>query len=172
MSGLFESINSWYQSLAQQEQRILLFGSPLILVLVLYLLVFQPLGSAYFARQNEISERREDIAWVRDQRVMLERLNTSCDVRSQIFSSESFQSEIDAAARRFGLVPAIRAVSGSDGYSDSYEIQISNAEGNRILNLVRVLACGGAKVTNLEMQRQSAESTELNATLSVARAGA
>lgn len=168
MSSLFESINNWYQSLAQQEQRILLFGSPLILFLVLYLLLFQPLGSAYFARQNEISERREDIAWVRDQRVMLERLNTSCDLRAQIFSAESFQSEVEAAARRFGIVPVIRAVGGSD----SYEIQISSAEGNRILNLVRVLACSGAKVTGLEMQRQSAESSELSATLSVTRVGA
>ena len=167
MSNFFESINSWYQSLAQQEQRILLFGAPLILFLVVYLFVFQPLGAAYFARQAEMSERREDISWVRDQRVMLERLNTSCDTRSQLFSAENFQADIEAAARRFGVVPVIRLVGGSN----TYEMQISSAEGNRILSLVRVLACGGAKVTSLEMQQEGTEGNEFGATLSVARAG-
>lgn len=167
MASFFEPINNWYQSLAPQEQKLLAYGTPLILFLVLYLLVFQPLGAVYFSRQNAMSERLEDISWVRDQRALLERLNTSCDLRAQIFSEERFEAEIDAAARRFGVTPVIRALGDSNGY----EMQISSAEGNRILNLVRVLACGGAKVTSLEMQQQGAETSELSATLSVTRAG-
>jgi type II secretory pathway component PulM len=167
MTALLDRIIDWYQSLQPQEQRILLYGTPLILLLVLYLVLLQPLGSAYFERKSEMSERIEDIAWVRDQRLMLGRLNTSCDLRSQIFTTDTFEDDIDAAARRFGVVPEIQAARGSTGY----EMQIPGAEGNRILSLIRVLACGGAKVTSLEMQRSATETDELSATLSIIWAG-
>jgi|GEM_PF-1728700 type II secretory pathway component PulM len=167
-SDLLDRLGNWYNDLAEQEQRILLYGAPLIIFLVIYLILLQPLGSAYFSRQAELQERREALSWVGEQRQMLERLNTSCDLRSQIFSAESLQSDLDAAARRFGIVPVIRAMGGQGGF----QMQIDSAEGNRILNLVRVLACGGAKVTALEMQKLGAESSSLSATITIAATGA
>lgn len=167
MSGLFDRISDWFASLQEQEQRILLAGAPVILVLVLYLLLFQPLGNVYFARQGEMADRREDLAWVKEQRPMLERLNTSCDIRSPIFAAQGFEAEVEATARRFGLNPTIRAQRGAAGY----ELQIPSAEGNRVLSLVRALACGGVKVTLLEMQQLGTESNELSARLSVVHAG-
>lgn len=167
MFNLVDRIGDWFASLQQQEQRILLIGAPVILILVLYLVLFQPLGSAYFSRQSEMADRREDLAWVREQRPMLERLNSSCDIRSPVFAAEGFEIEVEATARRFGLNPTMRAQRGAAGY----ELQIPTAEGNRVLSLVRALACGGVKVTRLEMQQDGAESNEMSATLSVVHAG-
>lgn len=165
MAGIIEKLSNWYASLAEQEQRILLFGAPLIVFLVLYLLLIQPLGSAYFARSAELRDRQEDLLWVREQRQMLERLNTSCDLRSVVFAQQNLQSDIEAAARRFGITPVIRT------QADSYELRIESAEGNRILNLIRVLGCGGSRVTSLELQKLGADTTELSVTIRVERGG-
>ncbi|MBT5331499.1 MAG: hypothetical protein HOL48_06950 [Porticoccaceae bacterium] len=168
MSELIGQIGSWYASLQEQEKRILLFGTPIILMLVLYLLLFQPLGSAYFSRQSEIADRREDLAWVRDQRSILERVNTSCDFRTPVFPVEEYEAEVEATARRFGLNPVISSHRGGTGF----ELQFTAADGNRVLSLVRALSCGGIKVTALQMQQLEIESNELAASLNLEHAGA
>ncbi len=165
MAGLIEKLLNWYNSLAEQEQRILLFGSPLIVLLLLYLVLIHPLGTAYFARQAELQDRYEDLLWVRDQRQILERLNTSCDLRTPVFSQQNLQADIEVAARRLGIVPVTTA------QGSGYRFQIASAEGNRILNLVRLLGCGGARVTSLEMQMLGEDSTELSAIIRIERGG-
>lgn len=165
IAEFFAKIDSWYAELSVQEQKILRFGVPLIGLLVIYLLLLQPLGSAYIARQVELSDRQADLVWIRDQREMLERLNTSCDPRALVFQAEALQSDIEAASRRFGLVPQIGTLAGEN----HYQLSLSRAQGNRVLNLVRVLACGGASVTSVDIR---AMDTEVSAILDIQYGGA
>lgn len=167
ISEFFSKIDFWYAELNAQEQQILRFGVPLIGLLLIYLILLQPLGSAYLARQVEMSDRQADLVWLRDQREILERLNTSCDPRAQIFQAGALQSDIEAASRRFGLVPQIRTLGGEN----QFQLSLSNAQGNRVLNLVRVLACGGASVTNMDLRAADTESAEISAILDIQYGG-
>jgi|MEHZ01.5.fsa_nt_MEHZ011397388.1_4 type II secretory pathway component PulM len=164
VSEVLSRIDSWYAGISAQEQQILRFGVPLIGLLLIYLVLLQPLGSAYFTRQVELSDRQADLVWIRDQREMLERLNTSCDPRAQVFQADALQTDIEAASRRFGLVPQIRSLAGEN----HYQLSLSNAQGNRVLNLVRVLACGGASVTSLDIRTAD---TEVSAVLDIQYGG-
>ncbi len=169
ISNLLAKVDGWYGGLGSQEQQILRFGGPLIGLLLAYLVLLQPLGSAYLDRQTELSDRRADLVWLRDQRDMLERLNTSCDLRAQIFEASNLQADIEAASRRFGLVPQIRTLGGEN----QYQLSLSNAQGNRILNLVRVLSCGGASVTSMDLRAiDGGEVSQVNATLDIQYGGA
>ena len=163
-SGILSKIDSWCAGISAQEQQILRIGVPLIGLLLTYLILLQPLGSAYFTRQWELSDRQADLVWIRDQREILERLNTSCDPRAQIFQADALQADIEAASRRFGLVPQIRTLADEN----HYQLSLSNAQGNRVLNLVRVLACGGASVTSLDIR---ASDTEVSAVLDIQYGG-
>lgn len=167
MLTLFDRLNEWYLSLQDQEKRILKYGVPVIALLILYLLVIQPLASTYFSRQSEMSQRVEDLVWIRDQREHLQRLNTSCDLRGPIFSEDTFRTDIEAAARRFGMAPVVRELPQAAGY----QLQITNAEGNRILSLVRMLSCSGVRVSQLEIQKTpvnaQSEDGEFSANLSI-----
>lgn len=164
LSESLSKLTSWYEGISEQEQQILRLGVPLIGLLLIYLLLLQPLGSAYFARQVELSDRQADLVWIRDQREMLQRLNTSCDPRAQVFQADALQADIEAAARRFGLVPQIGTLAGEN----HYQLSLSRAQGNRVLNLVRVLACGGASVTSLDIR---VNDTEVSAILDIQYGG-
>ena len=167
-SGLIQPAQDWFAQRPPQEKKILILGVPLILLLVLYILLVQPLASSYMARQVALDTATADLQWIRDQREILERLNTSCDPRSLVYSLDSIESDIEGAARRFSLVPNLR----SQGGDNRYELILNNAQGNRVLSLVRILSCSGASVISLDMQSAETDSLEVNAVLEIVYGGA
>ena len=165
---LIQPVQYWFSQRPPQEQKILIFGLPVIVLLVLYILLVQPLAQSYLARKAALETANSDLVWIRDQREILERLNTACDPRSLVYSQDSFEADIEAAARRFSLVPNLR----QQGGGDSYQLILNNAQGNRVLSLVRILSCSGASVVSLDVQNAETDSLEINAVLTIVYGGA
>lgn len=169
MSGFMDSIadkvldpmRNWFVQRTAQEQKILALGIPVILVLIIYLLAVQPLAQIYLNQKAELNSRHQDLSWIRDQGELLERVNTSCDARTALYAESSLASDIEAAARRFGFNPQLRALSEAN----RFRLTLPNAQGNRVLSLTRVLTCGGASVTSLELTSVSADVLEVDAVL-------
>ena len=166
--GLIQPAQNWFSQRPPQEKKILVLGLPVIVLLVLYILLVQPLAQSYLARQTALDTANSDLAWIRDQREILDRLNTACDPRALVYSQDSFESDIEAAARRFSLVPNLR----QQGGDNSYQLILNNAQGNRVLTLVRILSCSGASVTSLDIQSAGTDGLEINAVLNIVYGGA
>ena len=154
-------IGDWFTKRTAQEQKILLLGIPVIFVLIIYLLAVQPLAQIYLSQKAELDTRYEDLSWIRDQRDLLERINTSCDARSAVYLDTSLTSDIEAAARRFGFTPQLRALPEAD----RFRLTLPSVQGNRVLSLTRALTCSGVSVINLELTSISADLREVNAVL-------
>lgn len=148
MRELMQNLQAWYRSKTQQEQRILVWGVPLILLLVIYLVLIQPLASAWIERNKLVKERMDDLQWLRGQALLIERSNTSCDPREELLTLESIEAEMQNLARRLSLSAQIRSVAGSD----AWQVTLANAAGNRVLGYVRLLSCGGVRATSLDFE--------------------
>ena len=124
-------IGGWFAKRTAQEQKILLFGIPVIFLLIVYLLAVQPLAQIYLSQKAELDARYEDLSWIRDQRELLERINTSCDTRTAIYQGVSLSSDIEAAARRFGLNPQLRTLSEAD----RFRLTLSSVQGLSLIHI-------------------------------------
>ena len=146
MNSALEKLQDWFGSRTAQEQRILAWGTPVILLLVIYLLVLQPVTSAWSGRQQLLEARLDDLEWLRAQSSLVERLNTSCDPRREPLQLDRIESEITALAQRLSLMASVRRVTGED----SWLVELDSAQGNRVLVYARSLVCASLQVSSLD----------------------
>lgn len=158
MKGLLQqgldNWSDWFAGRALQEQRILRWGIPVILLFVLYLLIFQPILSGWMQRQALLEQRLNDLDWLRAQSELVARTNSTCDARGEPLDLSQVESEVVALGRRLSLQPSVRRVTGED----QWLVTLENSQGNRLLGFTRSLVCAGLVVSRLEFQSdQSAD---------------
>ena len=160
-------LQAWFQGLAKQEQRLLLFGVPVIALLILYILLLQPLASGYLQRKTELAERRDDLVWLGEQMALLQRTNTACDPRGDIIDGARFAVDVPVLGQRYGLNLQVQR----DGNSPAFMLTSNSALGDRALAFVQALACAGLEVQLLDLQTDEATPTYVRLSLRAQPAG-
>lgn len=96
------NLRSWYDGLAEREQRMVLWGGAAALVLLLVGLVWK-LGTAAANAEQRVERRREDLAWIE---AVTPRLQATPAARP----GESLAIAIDRMAREGGLAGSLAGV--------------------------------------------------------------
>lgn len=148
-NNLMEKLGDWLESRSSEERRLLAWGSPLILGLLLYLLVAQPVGSAWYERQQLLDSRLADLEWLRAQATRIESINTVCAARAEPLQLDRIEAEINSLGQRLSLRPQLRKITGED----RWVVQLESAPGNRVLAYTRSLVCAGLSVSLLDFSR-------------------
>lgn len=161
LSHVTERISSTWSGLEERDRKTLGLAAPVILLLVLYLVVFQPVHSRYSQARHDHQELSDTLLWLYDNAPLIERVQNACSRQRLVVWGDKYGKDIQSYAkdigRRAGISPDIRA-----GNSNDLNVQAKNAPGNRALASIQAYACHGFVVSELQLDRPSADSTQVN----------
>lgn len=160
VSEMMTGITAAWENLSEKDRKTLLFAAPVILFLVLYLLVFQPVQSRYQEARVYKTELSSTLVWLYENTALVERLQNAC-TRQRLIEPEGedllgFAKNI---GRRSGVKPDIRPASHA---SSDLAVTIKKAQGNRALAAVHSFGCHGYLVSDFSLARASETTTEVD----------
>lgn len=148
-----------YYGLGERDRRVVNWGAPIILLLVIYLLVGRPLLNGYLQAATTHESLRSELVWLAAQQQHLHRINSFCPTSIDPVAEADVEFIVTGQARRLGLEPRY------DRQGQRLAFELQNAAGNSVLTLVRELACRGMVVSLLEMNASSSSAGLVDAKL-------
>ena len=70
-------MKAWLQSLAPRERLVVIGGGLVVLCVLVYLVVIEPMGAAYAEREKRVAELERQVAWMRSAAAELRALGVS-----------------------------------------------------------------------------------------------
>lgn len=146
-----ESVAAWYASLARREQKLVLVGSAVIVLLVAYLGVIQPIVSARARLLHQVQQRRQLLAYINSAAPRLRAAGSPTN-RSGLNSGHSVFTTVSAAAQNSPISGAVqRLEQTSDG---DVQLSVSGASFDALIRWLGTLAAkDGISVTQANVQR-------------------
>lgn len=161
MNSFKEKCANWWDGLPQRDQKILIFSAPVILLMMVYLLVFQPIQARYTEMRAKNEELSMGLIWLYQSAPLVERMSNQCSrVRLIEQGNDDLQVFAKSIGRRAGAVPELRSINANDLVAS-----FSGASGNRILALIQSYVCHGFVVSELELVRPIETSSDVNLSL-------
>jgi general secretion pathway protein M len=103
-------MKAWFESLAERERLLVLAGSAALLLLLVYLLAWSPLRSAYRSMQENVAAQRETAAWMQESAQRLAQLKGTRGPAVQGLGGQSLLALADSSARADGLGDVLKRV--------------------------------------------------------------
>ena len=152
MSRIAE-LRTWYQSLQQREQRVLLAGAVALGVMLVYAGILHPYFSSKAALQQDIIDRQELLAWMRPAAVQIQSLRGQQP--SGMPAGQSLLAVVDKSAGDAGFGAALKQVqTNNDG---SVRVQMQGAGFDSLVRWLGSLQQRyGITVRELTAQRSTA----------------
>jgi len=117
-------MKDWLQGLDPRERLLLAVAAGVLALLLLVLLVWAPIRSAYSTLQSDVAEQRETVLWMQASAARLSQLKGSGS-NVQGLGGRSLLAVTDSTARASGLGPALRRVEPEG--SDSVKVWLEGA---------------------------------------------
>lgn len=141
----------WFESLAPRERRVVLGGGGVLVLVLVYLLVVEPVVEAFAERQRRVATLTEQLEWMRgaaaevsDLRVVGATVNTDGDTRPPYLA-------IDTALRSAGLPRPRRLEPVGDGGA---RLEFEAVPFDPLVRIVgRLRSESGLRVTRARIQR-------------------
>jgi len=147
---VIEGLRHYWEQLQVRERRIVLAGAVVLLLMGLYVLVWEPLvdGRARLAR--EVAEQRALLGWMEQSAREVQALRGSSAPRRN--SGQSLMAVVDRTARAEGLADVLERVQ-PDG-EKAVRVWLSQAPFDQSLRwLDKLMASQGVRVTGLVVER-------------------
>ncbi len=103
-------MKAWFVSLEANERRLLMIGAPLLLIMLLYVSVWEPLVNNVAELRTSTAEQESLLAWMRGAAQEVKQLRGRSGQRSKPTSSGSLLSLVDRTAKSGGLGAALKRV--------------------------------------------------------------
>ncbi len=103
-------LRDWFGALEQREQRVLLAGAGILLVLLLYVLIWQPLQSRHERAANGVVSGQATLGWMLEAAAEVRALQGSGTSAGNGLEGRSLLAVVDQSARRTGLGDALKRV--------------------------------------------------------------
>jgi general secretion pathway protein M len=101
-------MKDWYAALDPRERLLINSGGVLLLVLLLYVMIWEPIAKDYRALQDTVVEQRKTLAWMKQAAAELQVLQRSGGSNARGLGGRSLLAVVDQSARSGGLGPAIK----------------------------------------------------------------
>ncbi|MBR9875178.1 type II secretion system protein M [Vibrio sp. J1-1] len=131
MKNLISQVQTWWSSISQREQRMMMGCGVLVIVGLIYWGILQPMSQRAELAQSRIQSERELLAWVKDKADDITALRKSGGVT---YSNQPLNQLVSSSARRY-KVELIRV----QPRNESVQVWIKPLAFNQLVDWLRYL---------------------------------
>lgn len=116
-------MKEWFFSLEQRERLLVAGGAGILVLLLIYLLVWEPIASEYSGLKQTVAEQKQTLAWMQQAAVQIKALQRGGGAGARGLGGRSLLAVVDQSARTGGLGNAIKRIEpdGSKGVKVWFE---------------------------------------------------
>ena len=116
-------MKEWYLGLELRERQLVNGGGAVLLLLTLYLMIWEPIVSGHADLRDDVQRQQETLAWMQQAAVQINALKGSSGGSPRGLGGRSLLAVVDQAARSGGLGDAIKRIEpdGSKGVKVWFE---------------------------------------------------
>ncbi len=108
IASQFEPINRWLNSLQERERHIVIYGSIALVVILFYLLVWDPVFSTLDSKRQQHQSQRQLLSWMKDTAQEIKQLQSSGASTASRYRNQSVSSLVERSATSTGIKPFIK----------------------------------------------------------------
>lgn len=131
-------MKEYWQNLQARERRTLLAGAAALVVMLLYILVWEPYHAHIERLETDVAEQRETLAWMQRAAKEIERLRGNSAASPSVASEGSLLTTTDRTAREHGFSEALKRIQ-PDGQR-SVRVWLENAPFDDMVRWLDALA--------------------------------
>lgn len=130
IENLLAPVNLWLDTLELRERRIVISGVVALVIMLLYVVIWEPVISEYEDQQLNQQSQRELHLWMKGAVAEINRLKNSGSGNIARYRNQSISSLTDRSATTTGIKPYINKL---DQSKDGVKVTIKNADFDRII---------------------------------------
>ncbi|MGB5261126.1 MAG: type II secretion system protein GspM [Gammaproteobacteria bacterium] len=158
-------MREWFQGLGSREQLLFVAGAVVLLLLLLYVLVWSPLGEGYDTMKTRVSAERDTAAWLAQNAQTLQQLKQRAPATRSL-GGRSLLAMTDSTARANGLGPSLKRVEPEG--SSNVRVWLENASFDLVVKWLGALGTTyGIETDSASMERVTGEAGKINARLTL-----
>lgn len=123
-------MKAWWENLGARERGLIVVGTVLVMMLLSYVLAWEPLRNSDRRLRQSVAERRADLAWMRQAAEEIKRLGGVGAARP-VADNRSLLTLVDQTARVTGLGAALKRVAPQG--DDKLSAQLDGAEFDKLI---------------------------------------
>lgn len=123
-------MKAWWENLGARERGLIVVGTVLVMMLLSYVLAWEPLRNSDRRLRQSVAERRADLAWMRQAAEEIKRLGGAGAARP-VADNRSLLTLVDQTARVTGLGAALKRVAPQG--DDKLSAQLDGAEFDKLI---------------------------------------
>lgn len=123
-------MKAWWENLGARERGLIVVGTVLVMMLLSYVLAWEPLRNSDRRLRQSVAERRADLAWMRQAAEEIKRLGGTGAARP-VADNRSLLTLVDQTARAAGLGAALKRVAPQG--DDKLSAQLDGAEFDKLI---------------------------------------
>ena len=108
-------MKDWFAGLEPRERLLVTGGGVVLLVLLLYLMIWEPIAGSYQTLNASVAEQKKTLVWMKQAAAELKLLQRSGSSTARGLGGRSLLAVVDQSARSGGLGPAIKRIEPEGG---------------------------------------------------------
>lgn len=144
-------MKAYWERLSPRDRRILLVAAPLVAVLLLWALVWDPMSRARQALRAEVLAQRAELAWMRPAAERLAAAGPATAAPMPMADGRSLLARLDAGARAAGLGGSLLAVEPQG--PRAVRLQFNGAGFDALAAWLEQEAASGVRVEEMSLRR-------------------
>jgi len=110
-------MKEWFEGLDARERQLVIGGAGLLLLLLLYTMIWEPIAGSYRDLQEDVAEQTQTLAWMQQAAAQIRGLQRNGAGGAGGLGGRSLLSVVDQSARTGGLGDSIKRIEpdGSKG---------------------------------------------------------
>ncbi len=130
ISQKLEPLFEWLDTLNKRERTIVIGGAICFILIMFYLLLWEPITSRYQQQQQQLTSQRQLLQWMKDAASDIQEINAVGGNFAARFSNQSISSLADRSANTSGVKPYINKIEQS---KTGVKVTLKNASFDNII---------------------------------------
>lgn len=130
ISQKLEPLFEWLDTLNKRERTIVIGGAICFILIMFYLLLWEPITSRYQQQQQQLTSQRQLLQWMKDAASDIQEINAAGGNFAARFSNQSISSLADRSANTSGVKPYINKIEQS---KTGVKVTLKNASFDNII---------------------------------------
>lgn len=130
-------LQSWFLSLQKRERMMVLSGAAALIIIMLYLIIWEPVFSGITNQQQRVISQRKILNWMQNAEVEARSLKASGGNVNSALMKQSISRAIETSAVSAGIRDAIAKIEARD--KKSTRVQFKNVDFNRLMQWLGAL---------------------------------
>ncbi len=130
LDRLLQPVTQWLDTLEKRERQTVQTGATVLVIMILYLAIWDPITSSYNEQQLQYQSQRQLHDWMREAASEIRGLEASGNSMAARFRNQSISSLADRSATTSGVKPFINKI---DQGKEGVKVTLKQADFDRII---------------------------------------